>query len=104
VLGLSSQSALAGFVRSLPRGEVFVVGCSLMCMNTIELPKQLLTGFSAAPPLDEWQARLENMNDDEVEKHRVFAIGCLAQDIASQSWAPHIGVAEKILALRKEGQ
>ncbi len=70
-------------------------------MSYIELPTQQLVAFSSPPPLDEWQSRLEKMSDDEVEKHRQFAIACLAQDVQSQSWSPHIGIAEAILETRK---
>lgn len=71
-------------------------------MDYVELPKYFGVVCGEPPLIDEWRTRLEQMSDNEVERHRVFAIRCLDKDVASQAWAPHIGVAEKILQDRKK--
>ena len=52
------------------------------------------------PPLEEWEQRLRSVSDEELQNLRQHALGCLAQDIPSQTWAPHVGIVEQLLAER----
>lgn len=52
------------------------------------------------PPLDEWERRLQGLPDDELWKLWQHALGCLAQDIPSQKWAQHVGIAERLMEER----
>jgi hypothetical protein len=52
------------------------------------------------PSPEEWERRLRSVSDEELHRLWQHALDCLAQDILSQKWAQHVGIAERLLTGR----
>lgn len=52
------------------------------------------------PPADEWERRIRLVSNEELVKLWQHALGCLSQDVESQRWASHVGIAERIMERR----